>query len=424
MTQPKQKTIIIGLDGVPFEMMQAFMQNGVMPHTAQLAKQGVFRKMNSTIPEISSVAWSSMVTGANPAEHGVFGFTDLRPGTYTMCFPNFSQLKVEPFWKQWDTPSVIVNVPSTYPVRPMNGIHISGFVSIEFEKSVYPPALIGDLKDKGYRLDVDSQLAHKSMDAFLEDLDKTLDARIRAGQYLWDCMDWRTFMFVFTGTDRLMHFLYDAYAQKDHKYHSAFVDHFRKIDTAIGELLSKASDDDLVIMLSDHGFEKLDFDVYVNNVLAESGWLDFKNGTDPALENICPGTRAFALDPARIYLNLKGKYPCGTVEAADGPALLDELQKLFENLTIEGRKVIRDIYRKEQIYHGPCLDDAPDMVLVADHGFNLKAALRNPKVYDKGIFSGKHTQDTAFLLVKGAQDTSVVPQVPVVWDIKGIVEKA
>ena len=52
------RTVIIGLDGVPFEMIEEFTAGGVMPNTARLISQGVFKKLNSTIPEISSVAWS------------------------------------------------------------------------------------------------------------------------------------------------------------------------------------------------------------------------------------------------------------------------------------------------------------------------------------------------------------------------------
>ncbi len=142
----KSKTIIIGLDGVPFDMLKGFAEDGTMPNTAKLISTGVFKHMRSSIPDISSVAWSSIITGVNPASHGIFGFIDLRPNSYKMCFPNFSDLKAAPFWAQTDSRSVIINVPSTYPVKPMNGVHISGFVSIDFAKSVYPPSITDTLR--------------------------------------------------------------------------------------------------------------------------------------------------------------------------------------------------------------------------------------------------------------------------------------
>ncbi len=349
------RTIIIGLDGVPFGMIEDFTKNGVMPNTAELLKQGLFKKMESSIPEVSSVAWSSMITGTNPGEHGTFGFMDLHPDSYKMKFPNYNDLKQPPFWDQWDGKSIIINVPSTYPVREMNGVLISGFVSIDFAQSIYPPSLVPLLRDLDYRLDVDARKAHTSMDLFLEDVDKTLSARIEAYRYLWSNYDWQTFMLVFTGTDRLMHFLWEAYEDERHKYHNVFLEHFAKIDGVIGEIGSRLADDDLLIMLSDHGFEKLDYDVYISYVLKEEGFLQFKQDQDITLNNINHGTKAFVLDPARIYINYKNKYPCGTVDPSEGEELLGRLENLFASLETNGRKVVRDIYKKHQIYSGPFL---------------------------------------------------------------------
>ena len=156
----------------------------------------------------------------------------------------------------------------------------------------------------------------------------------------------------------------------------------------------------------------------------KEGLLTLRQGNEPNLANIDYPTKAFALDPARIYLNLKGKFPCGTVDQAESEALLSQLENLFRSLEIDGRKVIRDTYRKEQLYSGPYLENAPDLVLVGAKGFNLKASVKADQLTDKAIFSGKHTQDSAFLLVKGLADKSIVPEIPAVWNIKGIVEKS
>jgi predicted AlkP superfamily phosphohydrolase/phosphomutase len=265
---------------------------------------------------------------------------------------------------------------------------------------VHPKSLIPQLQELDYRLDVDSQVAHSSMSLFLSDLDETLEARIRAYRHLWQTQDWQTFMLVFTGTDRLMHFLFDAYGNKNHKYHNTFLEHFNKIDRIIGEISDRLTDDDLLIMLSDHGFEKLEKDIYVNWLLANEGFLTFKPNTKPVLVNIDSDTAAFALDPARIYINQKGKYPVGSVNSKDRDACLRDLESLFSSLQVDGRKVIKHIYRKEDIYTGPYLDGAPDLVLVAEKGFNLKAAMTAEQLAGKGPFTGKHTYEDAFLLLK------------------------
>ena len=60
------KTVIVGLDGVPFGLLKDFAESGVMPNIASTITDGTFRKMLSSIPEVSSVAWSSMITGGKP----------------------------------------------------------------------------------------------------------------------------------------------------------------------------------------------------------------------------------------------------------------------------------------------------------------------------------------------------------------------
>ena len=419
----QSKTFIIGLDGVPYGMLKGFADDGTMPNTAKLIGSGVFKQMRSSIPDISSVAWSSIITGVNPATHGIFGFIDLKPNSYKMFFPNFNNLKADPFWIKAKKPSVIINVPATYPVKPMNGVHISGFVSIDFEKSVYPPSIIDNIMSVDYRLDVDSVKARESMELFLKDADQTLDGRIEAGRYLWETQEFGTFMMVFTGTDRLMHFLWCAYEDEQHQYHELFVDHFRKIDRAIGEILEQVTENDTVITLSDHGFERLYYEVFINRLLEQKGLLKFRPGADPALDSICEGTKAFALDPARIYVNLKEKYPCGTVDAGQRDAVIAELEQLLTELAIDGKKVIKNIYRKEDVYEGPYFDEAPDLILISESGFNMKGSMASKEVFSKGIFTGKHTYEDAFVLVSGPGAVDELPEEPSVIDAGKLITK-
>ena len=413
-----KKTIIIGLDGVPFGLLKKLAETGIMPNTGKLIANGTFKKMSSSIPEISSVAWSSIITGTNPGEHGIFGFTDFSPGTYQLSFPNFNNLKKSPFWTKIAGKSVIINVPATYPVKEMDGIHISGFVSIHLEKSVYPQSLLPELKELDYRIDVDSAKAHQSLELFLSDLEQTLKARIRTYRYLWE-KEWETFMLVFTGTDRLMHFLWNAYEDKEHQYHQDFLNHFHQIDEVIGEIKNKISNEDSLIILSDHGFEGLDKEVYINYLLKKEGFLKLQDTDEPTGTDIDYFAKAFALDPARIYLNLKDKYPHGSVEPKDKGKILEDLDSLFNSLKIENKKVIRDIYRKEEIYSGPLLDQAPDLILVGNKGFNLKGTMKADKLSDKGIFTGKHSQDDAFLLTTNKIN---IPENPVVSDVVGLIK--
>ena len=119
---------------------------------------------------------------------------------------------------------------------------------------------------------------------------------------------------------------------------------------------------------------------------------------------------------------MKDKYPCGTVGQNERDDVLAELEELFGSLEVDGRKAIKNMYRKENIYSGLWLENAPDLVLVATKGFNLKAKVNSQTLAEKGIFTGKHTQDTAFLVAKSIVEEITVPAQPFVSCIKSIVE--
>jgi predicted AlkP superfamily phosphohydrolase/phosphomutase len=423
MAGNSNRMVIIGLDGMPYRLIRDLAESGVMSNTRAIIENGVFKQMQSSIPEISSVAWSSIITGANPGHHGIFGFTDIPPRTYRLSFPNFNDLKMPPFWKHKGLGrSIIINVPFTYPANSLDGVLIAGFVALDLRKATYPPALVPKLNEMSYQIDVDSNKAHESLDLFLKDLDRTLQGRIAAYRYLWDKEDWQTFMLVFTGTDRLAHFLWDAYEDESHKYHRAFLDHLHQIDNVIGEIASRTNTGDSLLLLSDHGFELLEYDVYVNFFLSQESFLRFKKGPPESLADIDYGTRAFALDPARIYVNLEGKYPRGSVKPKDRESVVNELQSNFESLKVNGKKVVEQIYRKEEIYEGPYLDQAPDLVLVSGKGFNFKASPKARRFFEKDVFTGKHSQKDAFILINNPSE-HIIPKNCSVTDVVAVMNK-
>ncbi len=380
-------------------MIKKLTQNGIMSETKKLIEKGSFFQIESTIPEISSVAWSSIITGKNPGEHGIFGYTDIPVGTYRLTFPNFNNLKAIPFWEQNPEDfSIIINVPSTFPVRPMNGVHISGFVSLDLERSVYPKILIPELEKRHYQIDVDASKAHKSYELFLLDLDRTLKARINTYRWLWDQYDWQNFMLVFTGTDRLAHFLWDAYEDKQHRYRAAFLDHFKQIDAIIGEIYSNLNEDDILIILSDHGFESLKTEVNINYILRENGFLKLDPSSRRGFAELDADTKAFALEPSRIYLNLKEKYSKGNVDPKDRSPIIKDLITLFSELYENEIKVIKHICLAEDIYKGEYSLNGPDLVLLSSPGYNLKTSLKSIDLFENRIFTGKHTQNDAFFI--------------------------
>jgi len=403
----KPRTVVVGLDGVPYTLLKELKNKGRIPNMASILERGYFGQMSVCIPEISSVSWSSFMTGTQSGEHGIFGFMDMQPGTHKMYFPNFMDLKTPPLWDELGArgmKTVVINMPATYPARQINGALISGFVAIDINKAVYPPSFIQRLNEMDYRIDLDIMKAREDHELLFRELYATLEARQRAVDFLWDEVAWDLFIVVITGTDRLMHFLWNAFEEENHPYHQAFLDYYNKVDNFVGHVYARflgldGSKDwqNQFYMLSDHGFTKIKTEVYLNRWLQENGFLNFGKEQPKTIMDIGPVSTAFAMDPSRIYINLKGKYPLGTIDLSDYERVRQELKEGLEELTFEdGHKIAKRIYLKEELYSGPHAEKGPDLIVLSHHGYDLKAKVTSEKVFGRSNLVGMHTQDDAF----------------------------
>ena len=398
------RVVVVGLDGSPYSVVKKLAEEGVMPNFATIMKEGNLCQMDTSIPEISSVAWSTFMTGANPGGHAIFGFTDLMPFSYKLRFPNFSDLKAVPIWKDLETigkRTVVINLPSTYPAKPINGVLIAGFVALRLESATYPEKIIPVLRSMGYRIDVDTLRGREDKDFLIKDLFETLRIRKQAIEYFWRKEKWDLFIAVVTGTDRLQHFLMDSFFDASHKYHQSFLDYYHLVDEEIIKNVRERLDNATkLILLSDHGFTKIEKEVYLNRWLFEEGYLRFKNENPESVEDIEEGSKVFVLDPGRFYINLKGKYPLGLV--AQGEEYNELVEKLIERLQgveFNGKKVIKKVFRKEEIYSGLYIEQGPDLIALSNYGFDLKGNVKSKKVFGNSVLTGMHTQDDAFVLL-------------------------
>ncbi len=389
-----RNVVVIGLDGVPYTLLVDYMERGIMPELSHLCKTGKLSGMKSTLPEVSSVAWSSFMTGKNPGEHGIFGFMEIDKQSYDYIFPNFSSLKAQPIWVRDDIKAVAFNIPQTYPAKQMNGVMVSGFVAIDLKKATYPDRVFNYLHGMGYRIDVNAKLATENPEAFFKDLFETFEKRKKAIEYLYDNEDWQLFIGTITETDRLHHFFFDSAREGEH--YSIFEKYYRELDSFIGTMAKKAAKDDAVFLTcSDHGFTPIKTEVYINRWLMENGYL--KLDSVEGLKGISPDTKAFCLDPSRIYIHLGGKYKRGTVKQSDCKNLCDKLKNHFLRITFEGQAVIKNVYLKEEIFHGTHADEGPDLYLLPNYGFDLKGSTNKNHIFGKSHFRGMHTYDDAHL---------------------------
>ncbi len=398
----KTKVCVIGLDGVPYSMIMDLVDRDVLPYLGKLVESGHLHQMKASLPEISSVSWTDFMTGTNSGVHGIFGFTDFKENSYDMRFPNYNDLKTKTFWDdlaQKKKISIVINQPSTYPARRINGILISGFVALELSKAVYPLDLKRQLESIGYQIDIDTMKAREDHNFLWEELASTLAGRLKAFDLFWK-EKWDYFELVITGTDRLMHFLWDAYEDENHPFHQKFLDYYSEIDKVI-EKVAKAfikatGGTEGLYLLSDHGFTGIKQEVYLNAWLQQKGFLSFKSEDPKNLGDISPDSVAFAMDPNRIYLNLEGKFPSGTVKPAEKDKIKEEIASNIKELNHEGKKIIHRVFDCSKIYSGPWVQKGPDLIAVAEHGYDMKGSIKKKEVFGRSNLKGMHTWNDAF----------------------------
>ena len=422
-----KRAVVIGLDGTPYTLAKRFIADGTMPRLAEIVRRGSLLQMDTSIPDISSVAWTSFMTGANPGRHGIYGFLDLQPGSYKIYFPSSKHIRVETLWDavgRESRRSIVINVPSTYPAKPLNGILVSGFVAVDLNKATYPSEFVPKLKELDYRIDVDASKVRQSHDALMEDILKTLERRVETLLYLFDKEKWDLFIGVITSTDRLQHFFWDAIEDENHKYHSAFKDYYSRVDNFLGAIAERLRDETLFIM-SDHGFTGIDKQVYLNKWLSDNGFLKLKENAR-SIEDIAEGSLAFALDPGRIYVNVKDKYPGGSVDASDARRVVDEITKGLKEIQSGGAAIVKRVYLKDELFNGPAISAAPDICVQSIYRYDLKGAVNKTELMDREVFTGMHTQDDATLFISRPADSlkksrpRIIDVAPSVLDAMGI----
>ncbi|MBS2034952.1 alkaline phosphatase family protein [bacterium] len=129
------RVVILGLDGLEPDLLEAGMQSGRLRHFKALAEEGGYQRLGTTCPPLSPVAWSTFATGLSPGRHGVFDFVhrthDLR---LKLAFSEVSgkrarQLrKGRSFWEilgDYGIFSQILRVPVTWPSPPFFGTLLS-----------------------------------------------------------------------------------------------------------------------------------------------------------------------------------------------------------------------------------------------------------------------------------------------------------
>jgi predicted AlkP superfamily phosphohydrolase/phosphomutase len=427
-----RKVFVLSIDGTPFTFLEEMVKQGHMPNLGELVDgtDGCFRQMKSVLPTVSSVAWATFLTGRNPGKHGIFGFIDRKPDAYDIYLPNGRNLEgqtISEILSDAGKKVFSMNVPMSFPPRKVNGIMIGCFLCPEIEKISYPPDVSDELKKLGYIIDVDAWLARENLDKFMPELFKTLEMRAKAMFHFYERGKYDFFMTHIMETDRINHFVWEQFQDDDPKYGPLFQKFYTEIDDIIGKIQRTLKKDTDFILMSDHGFTTLKKEVYVNRWLQDQGYLVFKKDEPEGFRDLDPGkTRAYSMDPGRIYVNLEGREPGGVVmEGEEYESLRTELAKGLSGLKDgDGSRMVDKVVRKEDIYSGPLIDEAPDLIVVPIDGYDMKGALGKPELTFKGKLVGMHTYYDATMMIAGhsikADDFSIVDAAPTIFKMMDV----
>jgi predicted AlkP superfamily phosphohydrolase/phosphomutase len=418
------------------------------------------------------------MTGKDPGKTGIYDFLYRADGTYRFPPVNASLRAGKDLWEILSEAGYrvgVLNVPLTYPVKPVNGFMISGWMTPYSARNyVYPPELgqelsrvIGD-----YRIYPAMTYSKGREGQFLKASIKMLEMRTRTALYLLQREKWDLFMTVIFDTDRVLHQLWHL-LDSDHPWHDPdtmrrggieseiVLEYFRHVDRSLTRLFDAAGDDTLKIVMSDHGMGSAHNFVVLNNWLLKNGflklrhspWTAFKRRLFQAgitLRNVhkianrlglakhaeykglystdwllklaflsftdvdWPQSVAYSFGRhyGPIYVNVKGREPNGTVEPGT------EYERVREQVIAAamrfrhphtGRKMVGRVLRREDIYHGPHLEHAPDLILIPsdprDIFFGLADFGSNRVVDTVYRYSGMH-RDEGMLLMMGPQVTA------------------
>jgi predicted AlkP superfamily phosphohydrolase/phosphomutase len=396
------RVAFFGIDGVPYSLIEDNPEE--FPNLTALADEGTAGAIDSIVPPESSACWPSLTTGVNPGETRVYGFQDREVDTYETYVPMGNDVEATRLWDRVtdaDRDATVMNVPVTFPPQRNVQRMVSGFLSPGVEKGAYPDELRETLDEMNYRTDVNAKLGHQDdKTEFMEDAHETVDARFKSFKHYIQQDDWDLFFGVFMTTDRVNHFLFKDYEQ-DGENKEEFMDFYRKIDDYLGQLRDMLDDDTTMVVASDHGFTSEDYEVHLNTWLREQGWLDFADDDHDSLADISDDTRAYSFIPGRFYINLEGREPRGSVSEDDYESTRDELVEMLEDLEgPDGEPICDRIVTKENAFRGEHTEIAPDLVVIPNHGFDLKAGFNDGnEVCDVGPRNGMHSFENACLFV-------------------------
>ncbi len=425
------RVCIIGWDGADWRILRPMLAAGYLPNLAALLTRARAGTLNSTLPPITAPAWITFLTGVNPGRHGLFAWQGPLNTQLKRPFLNASHVRAPRLW-DWLTQhglrSLFLNVPMTYPPLPFQGVLVGGMLTpgthVQFtHPSEVQERLLSLMPD--YQIDVEMQHTEKDrtspsgMRRHLEEVRKATEQRTRAWEMLLgEFGPFDLAMIVYEGPDRVQHPLYgyaadtppaDADPKWDERKRWVW-EYYTFLDAHLGQILETCSGAESIIFLSDHGFGPLYWEFCANEWLAARGWLRFHERANRLYRPLRPlahwvkrllpqrliqqsreaivglraidwkHTVAYSGGPTEdgIWLNLKGREPMGIVSPGEYEFVREAIIAALKDTYLpDGRPLCRNVYKREEVYSGPYVHLAADIVLDLEEGVRF-TSLRNP----------------------------------------------
>lgn len=263
MKKEDTKIFLIGLDGATWHVMMPLIEQGTLPNIKRLMDDGTYGNLTTIQmdPILSSAVWTSLATGKVPEKHGITGWDVTR-----------ISVKSKTVWDLLEEEGKrigLLNYLITWPPREINGFMVPGWARLD--TTTYPPELYEELKKESQEEELRKYYVqkYKNLGYLFEnfacwDFWRT-DYRKNQTLYLMDKYDTDFFATVFYGPDRLQMFfwqfiepeLFNVSEEELDKYKDVIPEYYQNFDDIVGQISSRIDENTILIIASDHGFQKL-----------------------------------------------------------------------------------------------------------------------------------------------------------------------
>jgi len=378
-----RKAILVGLDcAAPALLFERFIDR--LPNFRRLMENGVYGRLESSDPPITIPAWTVMASSRSPGSLGLYGFRHRKNNSYKdIWIASSRRVQAKRIWdyvSEAGGKSCLVGIPPSYPPYPVDGWLVGGFITPDTNREyTYPPELGEEIKGavKDYTVDVEFRIEDKA--GLVKEIFEMTKNHFEALKHLARTKDWRFFMFVEIGLDRIHHAFWKYFDEKHNLYEpgsefeNVVGDYYELLDRKLGELLEIVDDDTVIFVASDHGGKAMKGAFCINTWLEQQGLLKLKSSVEKVVrlndadvdweKTVAWGWGGYY---ARVFLNLKGREEHGIVDPEDYEKVRDEIaEKLMKIRGPNGEEWDTKVLKPEEIY-SETRGDPPDLMVYFD----------------------------------------------------------